>query len=120
MSEFEYDEYKDRPELKRLAQRADAWATALKWLAGCVAFILISISGANAIASFSTRHALLDCTQPTGHCFKQGQARTSQFIIDLKHSIALQLACQDKLGVDTVSTIEVCVRQALEKERGNQ
>lgn len=112
----EYDEYKDRPELERKKQRAEAWTTAVKWFGGFIAFLLISVSAANAIASFSTRAALLDCTQPSGNCFKKGQERTGQFVLDLKHSIELQLACQDRLGVDTVSSIESCVRQELEKE----
>lgn len=124
MSEIRTDEFEGRPDLvKKRARTIILQRVALAVLAVYVVASL-TILVLNALASFQTRDALLDCTQPTGECAREGQEQTAKIIQQLidanrlnevatRQIVVLAAACADQVGVDDVEEIQNCVDTAL-------
>lgn len=126
------DEFDGRPELIQMRGRA----ILLQRIAVAVLVVYIiatlTLLAVNAIQSFQTRSALLDCTQPSGECFKDSQERSGAIIQDLidalhkegldremvtRQIVIAAAACADDPGNDTVEQIEACVDRTLKEEK---
>lgn len=118
------NEFEDRPEL--IAKRARTIIVErvfLTTLAVCV-LLALGLLSYNALNSLATRDAILDCTQPTGECYKEGQRRTGEVIRQLIESnqdtamitrqiVVLAAACADDPGNNSADEIERCVDRQL-------
>lgn len=77
------DEFEGRPDLVKkrartiILQRVAIGVVAAFMTAAMILLVL------NALASIKSRNVLLDCTQPTGECAKDGQERTGKVIQNL-------------------------------------
>jgi hypothetical protein len=111
-----YDEYEGRPDLAKKRDRAVTWVRALVIITCAYMIVVLSAVFANTLLSFSSRRTLLDCTQPTGHCYQEGQKRSAEIIAHVLQDLHLALVCQDHPGHQTDEQITRCVRRLLEKE----
>lgn len=59
--------------------------------------------------SDETLQVVKDCTQPTGQCFKDGQARTAEAVSSINQVVILAAACASQEHGQTVATIQQCV-----------
>lgn len=65
-------------------------------------------------SSDRTLHAIQDCTQPTGECFKRGQTQTAKAVGDINRVVILASACS--VGLDqrmTVSQRQAAIQQCV-------
>lgn len=79
---------------------------------------LRSIASSNKATNANTNQvtkAILDCTDPTGECFQQGQARTAEAVGNINRVVVLAAACARVPDNDTQEEIEDCVKQGLLK-----
>ncbi len=83
----------------------------------------------NALVSMQTRAKLLDCTQPNGQCFQEGQERQAGVVKQLIESnaegeaqtqriVLAGFVCSNKTEAQTLSEFELCVKEEL-KQYGN-
>lgn len=56
---------------------------------------------------------LVDCTTPTGTCYRDAQARTGEAVGSINDVVILAAACADRAGVDTEAEIRECVLEGL-------
>jgi hypothetical protein len=111
-----YDEFEGRPDLIKKKDRATVWVRTLVVVTCVYMLVVLSAVFANTLLSFSSRQTLLDCTQPTGHCYQQGQKRSASIIEQVLQAQRLALACQDKRGHQTDREIARCITRLLKKE----
>lgn len=128
MSDNGHDEFEERPELVRKRARVIFW-TRLAIAVGV--FFVVAALGLlvyNAISSIQTRHTILDCTQPSGECYQDGQKRTGEFVSNLlthtdknhvitRRVIVYALACDNEPGIDTAREIQQCVDDKLAQDK---
>ncbi len=115
----EYSEYEGRPHL----QRQRARIILMQRLGIFVLLVYMGVTSAfvtwNAIQATQTRSTLLDCTQPTGKCFKDGAKRTGEAVTGIVNStravIIATTVCKDKPGFENADTdkLEKCVDKEL-------
>ena len=60
-----------------------------------------------------------NCVEPTGECYKDGEARTKLVVADIGNIIAATISCGDKLGTQDYVEITECTIQTL-KEKSNE
>ena len=126
----------EHPELVAKRARYIAWTRAgVATLVGFLVICLTIITG-NAILSFSSRKALLDCTQSDGKCYQEGQKRTGAAVSsivgqtvhktiesaiplhrDTRHYAELAAYCADKPGSQTIQEINTCILDRLQAEQ---
>lgn len=59
--------------------------------------------------------AILDCTNPSGKCFQNGQSRTADAVGNINKVVVLAAACARVPDNDTQEEIEGCVKKGLLK-----
>ncbi len=122
------DEFYGRPELMRKRARSILITRIVATLVALYMLGTLTVVGYNALASIQTRGVLLDCTQPTGKCFGEGQKRTGSLVQQLidasangdvltRHIVILAAACAKQEGVNTADQVEECVTDKLRRER---
>lgn len=62
---------------------------------------------------------LQDCTTPGGKCFKEGQARTGNAVVQISEISKIAAVCADKPGTITAEEMDNCIQSTL-KARSNQ
>lgn len=77
------NEFETHPELVKKRARSILLTRILISIVLLYAFVILTLVGVNAIVSFASRHALLDCTTPAGKCYQEGQKRTGEFLAGL-------------------------------------
>lgn len=103
-------------------------------LIGVVALYMLGTSAVATIAalvSLQARNAILDCVEPTGQCYQEGQKRTGEAVQSIvegtligteeisattREVIHLTAFCADQPGAQTLTQIEACVVEGLEQE----
>lgn len=66
-------------------------------------------------ASVATNKQVLDCTQPTGECYRESQKRSADVVGSINEISLYAAACADQSGVQTVEEIQSCVIARLSK-----
>lgn len=61
----------------------------------------------------STNQTILDCTEPTGECYKESQRRTKEVVTDIGKVSAYAAACADLPGVQGSDEVLTCVLDRL-------
>lgn len=69
-------------------------------------------------AAVSANKQVLDCTQPTGDCYRQSQKRSADVVGSINEISLYAAACADQSGVQTVEEIQSCVIGRLAKSHG--
>lgn len=105
-----------------------------------LAFLLSSMTilVTNAIVSTTTRDALIDCVDPEGHCFQEGQERTAGVVQQLIESnqldetatrrvVVLAAVCAEERAIRLepnysirIKLMEECVNEQLDKDKKAQ
>lgn len=78
-----------------------------------------------------TRRTLLDCVEPEGRCFKEGEARTALVVQQLinanqldevatRRIVILAAACSKLPTAKTVADVEQCVNKRLVQDKGTK
>jgi 2-C-methyl-D-erythritol 4-phosphate cytidylyltransferase len=83
MDERPSTEFEERPELIKKRARTFAvqgFVIALLITLAAIALVILVVS---AVQGAQTRQQLLDCTQPVGKCFQQGQSRQGEVVKQL-------------------------------------
>lgn len=67
-----------------------------------------------------TAAIILDCTQPSGTCFQNGERRTGQAVSLIKLAQVAAVACADRPGQQSLDEINACVERTMRviKKRG--
>lgn len=130
------NEFEGRPELIKKRARVIIWqrvaiAIAAMYIVGSLGLLVM-----NAIQGQQTRNTLLDCTEPTGKCAKEGQKQTASVIkqlidanaagdVSTQRVVIIAAACSESPDirsepnqVERIRLTEECVNAQLEKERG--
>lgn len=63
-----------------------------------------------------TLEILLDCTDPTGDCYKRGQASQASAIEDISRISVYAAACADKPREQTAEQIQECILDLVDDE----
>lgn len=116
------NEYQEPPEVVRKQARADflqrlVITLVVLWMMSTQALLVWA-----AVEGHYTRQALLDCTAPSGDCYKEAQKQTASVVESLNKSgdqraaltrkyARLAAACADKPGTQSAQTIEICINQ---------
>lgn len=120
-------EFQDRPELVRKRARA-IMLQRLLVAAGIILGVIMVLFILWDIAEGRDRRAqLLDCTQPGGQCYQDGQERTAeavQSIIDesllqeaaTRRVVVLAAYCAAQPGQETVEQIEACITREMKRD----
>lgn len=58
---------------------------------------------------------IVDCTSPTGKCFKEGQARTNTAVVQLNTVAKYAAVCADRPGSITAQEMNDCIEEQLRK-----
>jgi hypothetical protein len=136
MTPHREDEFDRRPELVKKRARAYIW-TRVAWTIVSI-YILGSLAllGLNAISSFQTRDALLDCTQPTGDCSQENHKETANVIQQLidanslgdvatQQVVVLAASCAEEPVIKAepdeakrITLLQDCINEHLKKPKG--
>jgi hypothetical protein len=125
------DEFDHRPDLVKKRARAiiiERFAmvfVAAFIVASIVLLVIINVQGQG------VRDTLLDCTQPGGECYSEGQQRTAKFIQQLidannlgdvatQRIVVIASACADLPGVGSVDEIQKCVNDRLDADKAKK
>ena len=65
----------------------------------------------------TTNQRLIDCTTPTGECYKQGQKRTARAVSDIGKVAAYAAACADQPGRQGQAEVLECVLRRLAADK---
>jgi len=113
-------EYEGRPELTTQTKRVVALRTILIALLVGWMLLVTSFLVWNALVGMKSRDVLLDCTQPTGKCFKVGQKRTGSVVkqivqeeLNTQKIVVIASSCADKSKTQTYQEIKHCVDERL-------
>lgn len=122
-----------RARAERLVAAAEAFAASANWLrkaaiiGGSIAATAVLAVLVFAIAVFAdlsaghdARDQIVDCVQPTGTCYQQGQARTAQILTSVNEQGVIRAACaQEEIKVEPISrridAIQACIAQQTQK-----
>lgn len=113
------DEFTGRPELVHKRARALLWQRTAWTL--LVIYMVVSLTAVlvTSVAGIQSRAQVLDCTQPSGECYKQGTKRTATVVAGInagtKEVVVIAAGCARVPGNDTTAEVERCVNQELEK-----
>jgi hypothetical protein len=77
------------------------------------------------LSAGQARDTLIDCVDPAGNCYKDGQERTGQavtgIVVGTRDVIIATQVCNNRYPNATVDTLEDCVdKQIKEKNNGRQ
>lgn len=110
------DEFTNRPALRRkraialMVQRATVALFILYCLVTMALLLVLSYQGND------QRNRLVDCTTPSGECYKAGQQRTAQAIQMLiadnqltREMVIVAVACAQDPANDTQAEIKACI-----------
>jgi hypothetical protein len=64
----------------------------------------------------STNATILDCTEPSGECYRKSQERTAAVVADIGKVSAYASACADRPGVQGEAEVLACVLERLKKD----
>lgn len=126
------DEFDGRPELVKKRARSNFLLSLSIW--GLVIFMTagMTLLVVNAVQGAQTRGILVDCTDPEGDCYQEGQDRTAVLIQQLidanslgdvatQRVVVLAAACseEDEVKAETnqakrIRLLEICVNEQLE------
>lgn len=117
------NEFTDRPELVKKRARNILLQRLMIALAGLIVFSLLLGTFITVYTGAQTRGTLLDCVEPGGQCFKEGQDRTGDYIGDINKISVLAAACaQDPAVIGEprmavrIKLTQECVENGLEKQ----
>ena len=65
----------------------------------------------------TTNERLIDCTTPSGECYKQGQKRTARAVSDIGKVAAYAAACADQAGRQGEAEVLECVLRRLAADK---
>lgn len=118
MTELPEDEFERRPELVK--QRARVLFLQRIGAGVLIFYMVLSMTVllVNAVASYQTRGAILDCTQPSGGCYQNGQQRTGDAVQNLKQAnkqviIAAAYCSSKDENIGNEQRIKQCVNRTL-------
>lgn len=113
-------EFDGRPELTAKTKRTVLARTLLIALLVGWMLIVTSFLVYNTFLGAKSRTVLLDCTQPTGRCFKHGQQRTGAVVkqiiqeeLNTQKIVVIASSCADKSKTQTYREIKLCVDERL-------
>lgn len=124
------DEFDGRPELVKKRARSILAERIWRTFQGATVAIALGALLLNAWQGSQTRQKLVDCTTPSGECYKENSRRTVVFLKQLiddntqtRHIVVLTAACDDRPDVvsetDPVKHLDLltqCVEEGLAKE----
>lgn len=113
-------EFDGRPELTAKTKRIVLARTLLIALLVGWMIIVTSFLVYNALVGARSRTVLLDCTQPVGKCFQNGQKRTGEVVkqivqeeLNTQKIVVIASSCADKSKTQTYKEIKTCVDERL-------
>ncbi len=120
------NEFEGRPELVQKRARTIMLYRALIAVGLIYVFVTVTLVSVGTIIGFQTRSELLDCTTPTGDCYRDSQEQAARFLEQLyqeglnregvtRRIIVFAAACAQDATLNTVPEIEKCVNEQLEK-----
>lgn len=122
------DEFDGRPDLVKKRARA-ILITRIGWtLAGLYIMVTLTLLGINAIQGKQTRGLLVDCVEPSGSCYKDGQKRTAEVVQNLidanqldevatRRIVVVAAACSKDPENETLDDIQACVDKVLASDK---
>lgn len=116
-----YSEYHDRPELvKKRAKTLLARNVTLAIIVVILAAGLILDFYTN-LSSVQARDTIVDCVDPEGKCYKDGQERTGAavtgIVVGTREVIIATQVCNNKHPNATVDELEACVDKEIKNGR---
>lgn len=112
-------------EQERRANRYElAKRLGILFIAVAVTILLgLTFAGVNILVGLAkdnhqTLTTIKDCTQPTGKCYRNGQARTRSAVANINKVVILAAACASQHPGQTVGEVQSCVIDRLAKQKG--
>lgn len=103
------NEFENRPELRRKRAISIALQRLVIVLVSVYLIGSVSILVVNSYIGAKTRATLIDCTDPEGKCYQEGQKRSAKLIGSIFEVIIASDACS--LTFDTFEEIQKCVEK---------
>lgn len=100
------DEFDGRPELMKKRARTEIFARAVWTVLFLYILGSLTLLSLNAYQGQQTRDTLLDCTEPSGECYQEGQDRTALLIQQLIDSNNLGDLATQEVVILTASCAE--------------
>ena len=122
------NEFDGRPELVKKRARSILIQRTLWAILGIYIVLSLAVLVSNALTGFQTRDTLVDCVDPQGQCYKDGQARTEDAIqrlieansldeVATRRIVVLAAACAADVSNDTPDEIQACVDAQLKEDK---
>lgn len=103
----EHDEFEDRPELVRKRARSILITRVAQVAVVIVVLVLLTFLAVTAWEGHTTRKTLIDCTAPTGQCYKEGQERTAEVVARINKDGVIR----EQITRETAKWAAYCARQ---------
>lgn len=103
--------------LRRVAARVGIMLSAFIVLLLTAVLVFCIAVFADLHAGHDVRNQLLDCVQPTGKCYQQGQARTAEILDQVNNQGIIRAACaQEEIAVEPITARIVAIAACIARE----
>ena len=116
-----YSEYQGRPELVKKRARTIFLRNSVIGVIVVALGFSIALDTATNLSTGQTRDTLVDCVEPTGKCYQEGQERTGAavtgIVVGTREVIIATQVCNNKYPNATVDELETCVDKEIKNGR---
>lgn len=120
-----YSEYEGRPELVQKRARVLLVRNSVLGLLCVLAFASLALDFYTNLSAGQARDTLIDCVDPAGTCYKDGQERTGEavtgIVVGTRQVIIATQVCNNRKPSATVDELEKCVDKEIKNgQQGNR
>lgn len=101
--------------MERQKKYAQLFDTIADWFKVIGIAALLILGYAQSLDNGKTAERIIDCTSPTGKCFKESQERTGDVIVQLNTIAKYAAVCADRPGSITAEEMNKCITEQIRK-----